>query len=521
MIEVIVSAVLVGMIVVATLMGFGLQSRVTADERARNEATLLAAQSQEQMRTDPASTLNVLQSGHAYTQSIGGTTFTVTQKATLIPATEPSAACSATETTKQTGSYMQISSSVTWPALVARKRNPVTQTSVITPPTGSALEVDVTNGAGTGAIVVPGVSAFVKYTPEQTTSATTLEGTTSALGCFVLGGIPATEATVEVKEKYGLVNEAGTLTTPTHTKTIAPNVTTHDPITLAYGGAIEAQFAWRNSTSYTPKTNGGANLSPEAVKGDTFVAYNSEIPKAPEFEVGSESATQKFSSAGLSELVTGNYSATATSPEQEPKYPAGNLFPFPSNEWVVYSGDCTANNAETNIGGVFKNVKAAVKPGETTKVTVPMARLEVVVFKGTASSPVPAEYEQGATPFKFTTTNTGCKNITPNNTTTFNEPKRSQPTLTGTERGGHVANNFVPLGPVRVCLSWHNTLNTEFWTYTENFNLKSSENAYQAQFFLGSKVASRTYTYTPSPSTTSETVTIEGKNTTFATHECT
>jgi Tfp pilus assembly protein PilV len=517
MIEVIVSALLVGLIVVATLTGFGVQNRVTADERARNEATVLAAQSQEQMRTDPASTLNALQSGHAYTQSIGGTTFTVTQKATLIPATEPSAACSATEPTKQTGSYMQISSSVTWPALVARKRNPVTQTSVITPPTGSALEVDVTNGAPTGAIVVPGVSALVTYTPEQASSASTLEGTTSALGCFVLGGLPATEATVEVKEKFGLVTEAGTLTTPPKTVTIAPNITTHDPVTLAYGGAIEAQFAWRKSTSYKPKKNNGTELSTsEPVKGDTFVAYNREITAPPEFEVGS--TVQKSNSEGLSELVTGTYAATALTPKQEPKYPNGNLFPFPSNQWLVYSGDCTANDAEPNTAGVVEDEEATVKPAETTKVTLPMAHLGVRLYKG---KQVSEGFEEGATSYKVKTTNTGCKNITPNNATKFNEPERTQQTMTGAERGGQIANPFEPFGAVEVCLSWHNAASTEFWTYTENFNLKSSENEYLAEFFLGEKVATKTYSYQPSPSTTTETVTIKGKNTTFTTHECT
>jgi type II secretory pathway pseudopilin PulG len=516
MIEVIVSALLVGLIVVATLTGFGVQNRVTADERARNEATVLAAQSQEQMRTDPASTLNALQSGHAYTQSIGGTTFTVTQKATLIPASEPSAACSATEPTKQTGSYMQISSSVTWPGLVARERNPVTQTSVITPPTGSALEVDVTNGAATGAIVVPGVSALVKYTPEQASSASTLEGTTSALGCFVLGGLPAIEATVEVKEKYGLVNEAGTLTTQPKTVAIAPNITTHDLVTLAYGGALEAQFAWRKSTSYKPKKNNGTELSTtEPVNGDTFVAYNNEITAPPEFEVGS--TVQKFNSEGLSELVTGTYGATALTPKQEPKYPNGNLFPFPSNQWVVYSGDCTANDVETNTAGVVKDQEATVKPAETTKVTLPMANLGVRLYKG---KQVSEGFEEGATSYKVKTTNTGCKNITPNNATKFNEPERTQQTLTGAERGGQIANPFEPLGPVEVCLSWHNSGNTEYWTNTAKFVLTKPEDEYRAEFLPAKKEAKYTYEYERLPSKTKEKVEVIGKKNTSTTNEC-
>src|ERR1700724_2610614 len=80
LIEVIVSAVLVGIIVIATFTGFAVVNRVSADERFHNQAAALAAESQEQLRSDPASALQTLESGHSYKQTIGGTTYTIAQQ---------------------------------------------------------------------------------------------------------------------------------------------------------------------------------------------------------------------------------------------------------------------------------------------------------------------------------------------------------------------------------------------------------------------------------------------------------
>ena len=148
LIEVIVSALLVALIVIATFTGFDVVNRTTADQRHHNQAAVLAAQSQEQLRTNPASTLDALEeSPHTYTETVGGTTYTITQSATLINgSTGPPAA--PTKNTKRLRAYIEITSSVTWPQLAAStgKRPVVTQSSIITPPDGSGLEVDVTTG---------------------------------------------------------------------------------------------------------------------------------------------------------------------------------------------------------------------------------------------------------------------------------------------------------------------------------------------------------------------------------------
>ncbi len=146
--EVVISALLVGLIVVATFTGFDVVNRVTAEQRRHNEAALLAAQSQEQLRSNPATTLDTLESEpHVYTRTVGGTVFTITQQAQPVNATGTATGCNATETKSKTSTNILITSTVTWPTLKASKRPAVEQSSIITPPTGSALEVDITNGA--------------------------------------------------------------------------------------------------------------------------------------------------------------------------------------------------------------------------------------------------------------------------------------------------------------------------------------------------------------------------------------
>ena len=139
---------------IARLLGFVLKSiepgravfEMEADERHHNQAAVLAAQSQEQLRTEPAGILSALESSpHGYTRLVGGTTYTIPQEAKAINASKASTGCNVAQTGTQTGANVQITSSVTWPLLVTAKRPSVRESSIITPPTGSALEVDVGN----------------------------------------------------------------------------------------------------------------------------------------------------------------------------------------------------------------------------------------------------------------------------------------------------------------------------------------------------------------------------------------
>ena len=215
-------------------------NRASADQRHHSQASLLASQSQEQLRSDPATALDTLESTpHSYTQTVEGTTYTIKQEAEPVGSSGTTSGCSVSNATAQSGAYIQIASSVTWPQL--GKRAPVRQATLITPPTGSDLEVDVTNGA-TPPVGVSGVVASAKFTPEEATTSTTIEGTTGIAGCVGFTGIRPTSAIVSIAEKPGFVTPNGALKVPTKEVKIAPNITTHYPVTYNQAGKITARI---------------------------------------------------------------------------------------------------------------------------------------------------------------------------------------------------------------------------------------------------------------------------------------
>lgn len=356
LIEVIVSALLVGLIAVGTLSGFSDTNRVSQDERAHDQATVLAAQSQEQLRSDPATTLNALASiPHEYTQTVGGTTYKITQSAQFVNGSTQAIGCSNSKQETEASTYIEVSSSVTWSRLEATKRAAVTQSSIITPPDGSGLEVDVTNlNTPEGGI------------PEVLVFSGGAETKTGANGCVIYAGIPATTANVEAY-RLGYVTPSGEHKVLAREVSIAPNITTHYHINLGNGGRIRAEF-----------TNKGT-----PVTGDTFVAFNNKMGVAPEFEVGGTSL--KYNAEGEYEPLTGTvkggttegYGPAAETAATSPYYTTGDLFPFTS-AWSVYAGDCKENNPSKY--GVPAG-EAIVPPGEPVSAKVPTSYLGLNVYK--------------------------------------------------------------------------------------------------------------------------------------------
>jgi Tfp pilus assembly protein PilV len=431
---VIVSALLVGLIVVGMLTGFGVIDRSTTSSREHSEAALLAAESQEALRTDPASAFVALsQSAHEYTRPVGGITYTIKQSANFIGGEGGSGTCSATETTRNSTNSARIASTVSWKEPNSKPK-PVIESGIVTPPTGSALEVDVANGAP-GTIGTAGVTAIVKYTPPETTSTATVLGTTGTAGCIVFGGIPATSALVEIPELSGYVTRTGKLTiSPPQTVEIAPNLTKHYMVEFARGGRIEAHFTYENQATYLGKP----------VEGDTFVVANNSIDESPDFEVGSSSITYEPSGEQIATAKPGEpYAAHATTPTA-PKYSTGDLFPFPGSEWEVYAGDCPENNPAILTSHVVENGHGAVTAGEPTVVNVPMSLLTLNVYTGTGPTHTVG---LASTQYAVTITNLRCAAAKPNNETQVTI-KHTQKTSTS----GHLEHFFQPFGEFELCL---------------------------------------------------------------------
>ncbi len=431
LIEVMISALLVALIVTATFNGLSVANRLTSDQRTRGQAALLAAQSQEQLRSEPASALDVLEtSPHKYTTKVGGTTYTITQQAKAVSATGNTTGCSATETTAQTGANILITSSVSWARQVSSHRPEVKQTSVISPPTGSAIEVDVLNGTNEG---VEGVTARAEFIPNEAGSYNTVEGTTSSAGCVVLTGIQATSAKVYIVEKAGYVTPTGALSVKPKELTIAPNITTHYAVQYAEAGRIEAKFTYEGATSYLSKE----------VKSDTFVAFNTETGIKPEYELGSTAFQWKAELEEPYLAKTGTYAASAATAIGS-KYPTGRLFDF-KGPWTVYAGDCPANKVTT--------AAATVTEGATTKVNVPVSYTKMSVYTGIASGYEPGEPDKEA----IKETGKNVVKITDSSCAGAEEPLNAYGAVYTHEQKetlteGRLENPFQPFGTFSVCL---------------------------------------------------------------------
>lgn len=419
LIEVVITAFLVGLIVVAVFSGFSVASNTSADQRRHDQAAVLAAQSQEQLRTDPANALEVLEATpHSYTQTLGGTQYTITESSKFINDKTQASACTAPgEVSKQNGSYLQVTSVVSWKAVNSTYPK-VEQSSIITPPTGSALEIDVVNGASPEE-GVSGVNASVEYTGVESTLPTLVEGTTTTNGCVVFGAIPATTALVNVKPPLGYVTPSDTFKIPPEPVTLAPNLTTHKEYIVNRGGAIKGEFTYKGETTYegTP------------VKGETFVASNGKLT-APSFVLGS--TIYKYESGGEERYtpLANTQAQTAETPKAT-NYPTGDLFPWAAEKYLVFAGDCLKNNA-----GTLKPEEVLVEPGKTATVKIPLSRVTLSVYTGTATTPVGLVSE--TLPLRIT--NTGCKTPTPNDATAplyIHEQRLS---------GGHLEDPYQPYG---------------------------------------------------------------------------
>ncbi len=473
LIEVMISTLMLGFIVIAVFTGFNAASRSTVEQRSHDQAAMLAAQSQEELRSDSADTLDAIEypASHVYTQTVGGEKYTITQTDKWIPDNNQSATCSASgkEHSNQGGDYLRIVSTVTWPQLeVAKTKRPgVEEASLITPPDGSGLEVDVLNGR-TPDGPVAGVTAV----------AGEAEATTGEAGCVIFGGIPATRINIEVF-KLGDVTEAGAIKKIYPEFAITPNITTRVEPVLNTGSYITAEFTHEGKTA----------------KGDTFVTYNPKMNLAPNFEVGSTQFGAFTETTGEYHALPGTaptkeepepYKSTAKTAISSTYYPTGDLFPFEKGPWLVYAGDCPANNpAEVSKGEISESsISVALEPGQDPTVKVPTSEVKLTAYKGTKSLNNGAEGT--VRPVKIT--NVACqelkekeevtdkKTYTPNNTSAFSVV-HTQDTTTA----GNLEVPFQPFGKARLCLYDEKEHKTYTTTYVDEKVAGQTINLYLAE----------------------------------------
>jgi Tfp pilus assembly protein PilV len=354
MIEVIVSTLLVGLIILGTFSGFDAAGRASAEERAHAQATVLAQKDEERLRGLTAAELSAFGTApEVYEVKEGSTNFKITSKAQPVSSSDEEFTCG----TGSTADYLQTTSSVTWAAL--GKHAPVTQSSIVSSPTSGGLLVEVIeqNGKGLEGATVNATGATAQTTP--------------ASGCVIFGSLTTGTVTVTA-EDGGDVDPSGKKPASKEVK-LGGTSLTPVKLQLAAWGKLVVGFENKGIT----------------VTGDTFYAQNAEIPAPSGFVGGTPS--KYVSSASLEEL-----------------------FPFTTPGYTAFAGDCEVNNPEVLSKKEVTDRSGVVLPNGTTTIKVEEPEVPITVYKGTKSTPGSVL----TTPSSAKIINTGCKNKSAQNYTT-------------------------------------------------------------------------------------------------------
>ncbi len=330
LIEVVISAALISLVVVAVLFGLNSTNRATANSRARSQADALAQQDEERLRSEPIRKLTELERKENVT--VGATTYTITTTAKYIADETSTASCTSSV---PTADYLKTISTVTWPSM--GPHGEVIETGVISPPADSALIVRVED-AGTP---VAGARVVAKG-PAPSGSAHELE--TSLNGCAILA-LPPGEYTINVS-KTAYVDQNGYANSEldksvTKTVYLPAETTSKEGYYLGPAGKLQVTF-----------TEAGKSIP--APESDSVVYFNTSMANYESFP------------------------KPATLETYSPKIEPNNIFPF-TTKYTVYAGTCEADLPMRN--GQSANPEVLVPAGGPASVEVPLAPIDIKVLE--------------------------------------------------------------------------------------------------------------------------------------------
>ena len=359
LLEVIVSALLLGLSVVGTFSGLNSANRATSIDRSRSQADALAEHAEEQLRSEPIKRLVELTESHPLEETVkeNGSVYKIVSTAQYISDATSTSSCTSSSAKAD---YIQTSSKVSSPLIGAGKS--VEENGIISPPADSALIVQVTE-SGT-----PLQGAKVVATGPSPAS-TNYELETSANGCAILA-VPPGEYNINAS-KSGYVDPNGYENTHEDSSTtrsvyIPAENTSKVGYNLGLAGTLQVKFI--EGSAATP------------TEGDSFVAFNTgmstfiSFPKPP---------------------TPGSYSTTITSPTK--------IFPF-KTKYAIYAGSCEADLPSANGVSPVESEEKEVTPGSTIATTVRLGPVNIRVMSG-YSSAFAGEEIGGATGY---TNDTGC-----------------------------------------------------------------------------------------------------------------
>ncbi len=360
-IEVLVSALLLGLVVVGTLTGLNSANRATSVDRQRSQADALAQQDEERLRSEPVSKLSELSSTHeavVHEVSAGGTKYTITSTARYIADTTATSSC---KSTTAEADYIQTASTVTWSELGTGR--PVVETSIVSPPPASALIVQVVNQKSEA---VPNMSVVA-------TGPTPVSTVTSANGCAVLAVLPG-EYKLEVS-KPGYVDQNG------YAKSSEDSVT-NSPFYVVAETSVKKEYVFAEAGALEVKFENPVTKSTSTETGDSFVVANAN--------------TKPTYRTFPSPETIGSYHKEIAS--------SASLFPFINAKYSVYAGTCEEDNPHVVNPENPEPTAVIVAPGPAGIVTVPQPPINVRVMSG-KSSGEPGKTIENAT---VTLTDNGC-----------------------------------------------------------------------------------------------------------------
>lgn len=333
--EVAVSAVVLMIIVLGTYAAIDGPSTLSGANKARTVAAALAEQDQERLRALKATDLSNHHEKRKVT--VSGVSYTVESRALWTSDSSGTESCSSSS---KRADYIQISSTVTWPAMTGR---PVRTVSVVAPPSGGLgpnrgnLVVQLTNHAG-----VPVGGVPVSTSPASTTVAT------NSLGCAFFGHVPSGGYQVRFGIS-GWVNPAGA-----GTVVLNGSVTTGTTATLS---ELYARAAYVD-VGFDTRVGGS---DPIVAQAQSVTVASPGLP-AP--------GTRVFKAGRLESSIR-----------------ASDLFPFTSG-YGVYAGSCPSADPTSHVPDYWSRYPGfvSVTPGTGSQVTLRLPALRVRVMRG--GSPV-------------------------------------------------------------------------------------------------------------------------------------
>lgn len=345
LVEIVVSAVsLVGM-GMATFALLDKAGQTSGMNRARSVATALAQNDQDQMRQMPyQQLLNRSQSPRQV--SVEGRSYTVTSTLVLVDDSVGTNDCSATS---KSAKYLKMTSAVSSPG--SDLDTPVVLETIRAPTLGGnglgSVAIRLTDGDGNGTVGVPVIAGPAG-------------GSTNAGGCAFLDDVP--EGTVATSwSKAGYVNENGVTNV---TGTVAVRTDTTASVTGSYDQAGSATVSLTNRRITDPATI----VAADRASWDSVTAVNPGITSVPVGE-------RQFTQASPADTFT-----------------LGGLFPF-STDYGFYAGTCDGNNPEVYLDG--SGVAKRVPRGGAAAVAVDLPAISVTVRSG---STMRSGYRVYATP---------------------------------------------------------------------------------------------------------------------------